>query len=195
MVSLENEDTALEAAADLARPHLSRTIGHRSHTPAEMRVAALAVYGIRWNRAVMCALTTNRISRDLDRLRNSDDFPLMGYERLTTFLKDAYSASSSFPVDHLEWRTLAGQIRLDISAGWEAVLATATFLYAQGAPAPFHLGSLSPSAFYPISEISPNAVLLRSIWTDARAKSSPPTQGLSSPLTILRWIRPPWRMR
>ena len=185
----------MAAAADLVWSRLARTIGHRAHTPAEMRVAMLAVYGIRRNRAVMRALTTNRINRDFDRLRNSDDFPLREYERLTTFLKDAYAASSSFPVELLEWRTSAGKIRLDISDRREAVLATATFLYAQGAPAPFHLGSLSPSAFYPISEISPNAVLLRSIWTDARAKSSPPTQGLSSPLTILRWIRPPWRMR
>ena len=177
MVLLENEDTAVEEASDLAWSHLPRTIGHRTHTPAEMRVAVLAVYGIRWNRAVMCALTTNRINRDLARLRNSDDFPLREYERLSTFLKDAYAASPTCPVELLEWRTLAGQIRLDISAGWEAVLATATFLHAQGLPSTFHLGSLSPAEFYPLSEISPNAALLRSLWAAARATSSPHTQG------------------
>ena len=103
-----------------------------------MRLAVRAVYGIRWNRAALTSLTTGRINYDLARLRNSE-FPEMEYERLPTFLKGAYAASSAFPADLLEWRTIAGQIRIDLSAGAGAVLTSATFLLAQGLSNPLHL--------------------------------------------------------
>ena len=129
----------MEAAADIVWPHMALTIGHRAHTPAEMRVAVLAVYDIRWNRAFICALAAGRINHDLARLRNSDDFPEKEYERIATCLHHAYAASFAFPVDLLEWRTLEGQILTDLSEGWEAVLATDTFLHAHGFPTPLHL--------------------------------------------------------
>ena len=145
-VSLENTDTAIATSADIARLHLARIIGNRNHTTSEMRKASLAVYGIRWNRDVLTTLSTDRINHDLARLRHSE-FPEKEYERSPSFLKESYSASSSSPVELLEWRTLAAQIRLDLSEGWEAVLQAATFLHSRGLSTPFHLGALSQLNF------------------------------------------------
>ena len=193
-VSLENTDTAIATSADIARLHLARIIGNRNHTTSEMRKASLAVYGIRWNRDVLTTLSTDRINHDLARLRHSE-FPEKEYERSPSFLKESYSASSSSPVELLEWRTLAAQIRLDLSEGWEAVLQAATFLHSRGLSTPFHLGALSPAEFYPLSAICPNAALLRSLWTDARATSAAPTQGAFWRPAILQSIRLLWSRR
>ena len=175
-MSLEDSDAAISAAADIAWPHLARVIGERNHTTDEMRKAALAAYGIRWNRAVLETLITDRVNFDLSRLPKSD-FPEMEYDRLSSFLKEAYSASDPLPSELLEWGTLAGQIRLDLSAGRGAVLQAATFLQAHGLSTPFHLGVLPPAEFYPLSEDFPNAALLRPLWAAARATSASPTQG------------------
>ena len=187
----ENEDTAIAAAADVAWANLARTIGNRNLAPAEVRAAVLAVYGIRWNRAVLRALTTDRINRDHARLRNSD-FPEQEYGRLSAFLKDAYAASSAFPVELLEWRTLAAQISLDMSAGWEAVLQTAIFLRAQGMLTPFRLGVLSPAEFFPLSEIPPNAALFRPDEPSLALQRPLQQRGRFSFLTKLPLIRRHW---
>ena len=51
-----------------------------AHTPAEIRKDVLADYGIRWSRAALSAISTDRINHDLARLRNSD-IPEQEYER------------------------------------------------------------------------------------------------------------------
>ena len=140
-----------------------------------MRKAARARRGIRWNRAVLTTLSTCRVNGDLARLRNSE-FHAMEYETLPTFLKDARPSFSSCPVELLEWRKLAAQIRLDLSAGREAVSQAAISLHVQWLSTPFRLGGLAPSEFYPLSEISPNAALHRSLWTADRYTSDPNTQ-------------------
>ena len=174
VVPLETADTAITAASDIAWSHLARTIG--CHTTAQLRQAVLAVSGIRWSGAVLNAIAANRINFELSRLRNSE-FPEREYERLSSLLKESYAASSAFPPELLEWRTLAIQLRLDVAHGWDALLNVANFLQSKGPTTPYHLGVLSPAEFRPFSETSPNGAILRAFWASARSSNASPTAG------------------
>ena len=122
---------ARAAAAKLVWGNLARQINSRDATAATLRAAAIAVFGIRWNRSVSTALAANRINDVLDLLKRYIPFLAREYDRLSQFLKDSHAASTVFPPDLFEWRRLAEQLRLELSFGREAILATSVFLNAQ----------------------------------------------------------------
>ena len=88
-ISEDSLDTAAAAVAGIVRSHLTRTIGQSASANAELRTDVTACYGVRWNRAVITAIATNRTNRVLAFLRNSG-FPRTEYERLAAFLLESY---------------------------------------------------------------------------------------------------------
>ena len=75
-IPCENMDMAGAAAATLVWGNLARRINSRDAKAATRRAAAIAVYGISWNRSVITALTTNRIDDVLALLRRYTPFHL-----------------------------------------------------------------------------------------------------------------------
>ena len=155
-IPCENMDIARASAGELVWDNLVRQINSRDVTAATVRSAAIAVYGIRWGRSVITALTAKRIADVLALLQRYTPFPAREYGRLAPFPKDSYAVSTSSPPDLFEWRRLAEHLRLDLSLGWEVILATAVFLQAQGIPMPFVLGALPPADLQPLIKVPPN---------------------------------------
>ena len=180
-VPIENADTVRAAAATIIWDNLARRISARDATAAALRVAVMAVYGISWNRAVITALTTNRINDVLPLLKRYTSFPAREYTRLADFLKESYSVSADFPPELLAWRQLAQQLRLELSHGWDAVLSTALFLQVQGTLSPSNLGVLSPAEFQLLTGTSPHPQMLRVLRSVTRPADDLP----STPHTYL----------
>ena len=131
----------------------------------------MAVYGIRWNRAVFTTIAANRINHAIALLRNST-FPRTEYARLAAFLSESYSADFSSPPELAEWHSVAAQLRLELSHGWDAALQAAIFLKTRGVRKPFDLGVRTLAEFQPIADGFQNAALIRTLWTSSRAMSS-----------------------
>ena len=77
----EKVDTATAAAATIVWDNLARQINSKTGTPDKLKTAVLAVYGLTWNRAVLAAVSTDRICNVLALLRNSS-IPRQEYDRL-----------------------------------------------------------------------------------------------------------------
>ena len=71
--------------------------------------------------------------------------------------------STNFPHDLFEWRILAEKLRIELSYGRDAILATAVFLHVQCIPMPSNLGVLSPADLQPLTTSAPNAQLRRTL--------------------------------
>ena len=170
-VSEENSDAAVAAASDIDWSHLARTIGYRDSTSDELRTADMAVYGIRWNRAILTTIATNRITHVHAILRNSA-FPRAEYARLAAYLLVSYSGSFSPPTELEEWRSAAAQLSLELLRGWGAVWQASISMQPRGVIKPFDLGVHTPSEFRPISDGFQNAALLRALRTASRAMCS-----------------------
>ena len=169
-ISGVNRASAVAAESDIVWPNLARTVGYRASAAAELRQAAIAVYGIRWNRAVITAIANNRNNHVLALLRNSG-VPLNEYARLSDFLYESYSEAFSAPPELEEWRPAAAQLLLELPRGWGSVVHASISLRPHGILKPFEMGVLTPSESQPISDGFQNAALPLTLRTASRAIS------------------------
>ena len=158
-LNINNVDAATAAAAQIIWDNLACQVGSKKGTSSKLKTAVMAVYGITWGGNFLTVVSTDRICNVLALLRNSS-FPRKEYDRLADFLKGGYSASNDFPPVLLESMAIAQQLRLELSHGWGALLAVATFLFAHGIPAPLQLAQMSAANIQPLLGLAPDATAL-----------------------------------
>ena len=154
------------------RNNLARQVAPRNSTSAQLAHAAIPVYGVSWEKAVIRHLATNRINDILAMMRRSPSSPKKVYGRLAAFTLGDFAASGPFPPEMLERSTMAGRSRLYISTGRGVVLEVCAQLAASGLNIPFDLSRVTPSEAHHRALESPTPSAMRAVWSASRTDSS-----------------------
>ena len=108
-----------------------------------------------WNLEVISIVTTDPTHKPIQRMLSSY-LPRRAYGRLSSFSKEAFSSSASFPADLLGWEVLADRFRTESSYCWGSILATFQYLASVGVPSPPELASFHSADFYALPKCSPS---------------------------------------
>ena len=187
-IPIANADFARAEAAEIVSNTLSKQLGSPNLTSAAMAQLLVPLYGLTWNRHILGLVTTDRINKLMQRLRNLQ-LKRSEYDRLSAFSQQAFVASPVFPQEFHEWQTLAERFRIDEPHGRAAVLAAATFLAGRGIVSPRQLADVLPAGVEVLRGAADFAVLIRQLWGVVRATFAPASSSSSSSVWSLQTNR------
>ena len=167
-MDVEKSNIATISAADLLLARAERLIKSPDSSLRNLRAAILPLFGIQWNKQIICAITTNRLNSLLQMLRNRN-LDSGTYDKLANFWQDAFHISTAHPPEWLAWLPLIQRFRLNDRFSWTTLYDTLPFLNMKGYLSPEDLAVLTSSVFESIFAGTKCLKELRALWGAARA--------------------------
>ena len=165
MFVVDREDATAQAA-DLAIHHFDKALNDPQPHPKKLASAAIPLFGIRWNTAVLRKITPSRINKLLLKARNSL-LPISDYNALTALFNDALSDAFEFPPCWAAWRLLAERFALDGRYSPKLLIPVIHWCVLQKWHEPFELANLNFAEIRARASVLPNPEIATDLWKAA----------------------------
>ena len=172
------------AAATLVIANVERILRDTSSPLKKIRADLAPLFGIQWNKQVICGLTANRFN-DLLKFLRGRGLDSQTYNQLTTLWQDAFTVSTSHPPEWLLWAPLIQSFRLQDRFSWPALYASLPLLQQKGYSSPENLATLPAMTFETTFSGTDRLTETRALWGSARALFSKQANGDFLPSSAL----------
>ena len=119
------------AASDLVLKNVERTLRDTSTPINRIRAALVPLFGIQWNKQVICGLAANRFNDILKKLRNRG-IDTTSYDKLAALWQDAFTVSTAQPPKWKMWVPLIQRFRLPERFTWPTIHEELPLLHQKG---------------------------------------------------------------